>query len=284
MNNKIRYFLTLTSYFLFCASSAFAGLWEGLTDENYISGPKITERAILGKVVLVHVIDTSEFGLRNADRVEAFYKSYDKNRFIVVGSWPKAKDGAVEAMAATKKKFSYPIYKDFKLVSDKEKRLSGAAYAVNPFGKIVVGTGEHAGISPDFEQILVETITMVGAAPNIAPGVTLEKYKSLKTKLKLGVNLKSVIKQLEKDVAAAEKKTATAQIKAKAEEASAILSAIKDGKAEIYENANALADVNPVAALDLLTKYLKSFPDENADNKEKLAELKAKAAEFKKQK
>ena len=42
--------------------------------------------------------------------------------------------------------------------------------------------------------------------------------------------------------------------------------------------------MNPVAALDLLTKYLKSFPDENADNKEKLAELKAKAAEFKKQK
>ena len=284
MNNKIRYFLTLTSYLLLCASSAFAGLWEGLTDENYISGPKITERSILGKVVLVHVIDTSEMGLRSADRVEALYKSHDKNRFIVVGSWPKEKDGAVEAMAATKKKFSYPIYKDFKLASDKEKRPGGAAYVVNPFGKVMVGTGEHSGISPDFEQILVETITMVGAAPNIAPGVTLEKYKSLKTKLKLGVNLKSVIKQLEKDVAAAEKKTATAQIKAKAEEASAILSAIKDGKAEIYENANALADVNPVAALDLLTKYLKSFPDENADNKEKLAELKAKAAEFKKQK
>ena len=267
------------------AVTANAGLWEGLTDENYISGPKITERSILGKVVLVYVISTNEDILKKCSgRVENLYKSHDKNRFIVVGSFPGPKDGAAEALAATKQKFSYPIYKDFKLASDKEKRATGTAYVVNPFGKIMVGTGEHSGISPDFEQILVETITMVGAAPNIAPGVTLEKYKSLKTKLKLGVNLKSVIKQLEKDVAAAEKKTATAQIKAKAEEASAILSAIKDGKAEIYENANALADVNPVAALDLLTKYLKSFPDENADNKEKLAELKAKAAEFKKQK
>ena len=67
--------------------------------------------------------------------------------------------------------------------------------------------------------------------------------------------------------------------KAKAEEASSILSAIKDAKSEIRDNIIALADINPDAALKLLTQYVKSFPDEAAD---KLVELKTKAAELKK--
>lgn len=264
------------------AAVANAGLWEGITDENYVGGPKITERDLLGKVVLFFVMNAGEETENHVARIQSFYKSFDNKRFCVLGSWAGDKEKA--ATELPKFKTTFPVYKGAKLASDTAKRDSGSAAVVSPFGKVLVATTMNRGLSKDDEQILVEAISAVGLPPNIVPGVTLEKYKSLKTKLRLGVNLKNVIKSLEKDVAKAEKKTATAMDKVKAEEAGSILSAIKDGKSEIYDNITALTDVNPVEALNLLSQYVKSFPDEAADNKEKLAELKVKAAEFKKQK
>lgn len=264
------------------AAVANAGMWEGIADENYVGGLKITERDLLGKVVLLFVMNANEETEKAAPRMQELYKSLDNKRFCVLGSWAGEKEKA--ATELPKLKTTFPVYKGAKLASDTAKRESGAAVVISQYGKVLAATTMHGGFNKDHEQILVEAITMVGAPPNIIPGITLEKYKSLKTSLKLGKNLKNVIKTLEKDVAKADKKTATAMDKAKAEEASSILSAIRDGKSEISDNITALSDVNPVEAYNLLSQYVKSFPDEAADNKEKLAELKVKAAEFKKQK
>ena len=264
------------------AAVANAGMWEGIADENYVGGLKITERDLLGKVVLLFVMNANEETEKAAPRMQELYKSLDNKRFCVLGSWAGDKEKA--AAELPKLKTTFPVYMGAKLASDTTKRESGAAVVISQYGKVLAATTMHGGFNKDHEQILVEAITMVGAPPNIIPGITLEKYKSLKTSLKLGKNLKNVIKTLEKDVAKADKKTATAMDKAKAEEASSILSAIRDGKSEISDNITALSDVNPGEAYNLLSQYVKSFPDEAADNKEKLAELKVKAAEFKKQK
>jgi len=264
-------------------SAATAGLWEGLTDENYVSGPKITDRDMLGKAVVVLYFGDSEQMDSRAKRAEELWKGHDKKRFIAVGSIVgMEKEKALAAI--TKQKLSFPFYNNLKLSSDKEKRHPGEMLIVSQYGKVLIGTGIHGGNPRDFEEFLVNAITEVGMPPSVIPGVTLDKYKALKNKLKLGVNIKSTVKALEKDVAAAEKKTANAAQKAKAEEASAILSAIRDGKSEISDNITALTEVNPEEAYRLLSLYVKSFPDEAADNKDKLAELKTKAAEFKKQK
>lgn len=272
---------TIAGIMMAVAAAANAGIWEGVKEENYVCGPQITERDMLGKVIVVFYCDDGENAAKYYERAEQLWKGHDKKRFMMVGSVVGMEKEPAAALAA-KHKMTFPFYKGVKLASDSEKRPAGTMVVVNQYGKVVIGTGLHGGNSRDFEQFLVEAITEVGMPPNLMPGVTLEKYKSLKNKIKLGTNLKGVIKGLEKDVAAAEKKTATAVQKAKAEEASSILSAIKEGKSEIYENITMLTDVNPEAALKLLTQYVKSFPDEAADNKEKLAELKTKAAEFKK--
>lgn len=264
------------------AAVANAGLWEGLADENHVGGPKITERDLLGKVVLYFVMNANETTEHASARMQELYKSLDNKRFCVLGSWAGEKETA--AAELSKLKTTFPVYKGAKLASDTVKRDSGAAAVISPYGKVLAATTMHGSFSKDHEQILVEAVTMVGLPPDLIRGVTLEKYKSLKNSLKLGKNVKNVLKALEKDVAKADKKTATAMDKAKAEEASSILSAVRDCKSEISDNIAALGDINPVEAYNLLSQYVKSFPDEAADNKEKLAELKTKAAEFKKQK
>ena len=262
------------------AAVANAGLWEGITDENHVGGPKITERDLLGKVVLLFIMNANEQTEKQTPRVEELYKAYDKKRFHVIGSWAGEKEKAAAELA--KLKVAFPVYKDAKLATDAKERESGSVAVISQFGKVLVPTTMGMGLKKEDEEILVGAITSVGMPPNIIPGVTLEKYKSLANKLKLGVNLKGTIKALEKDVAKADRKTATVMDKAKAEEASSILSAIKDAKSEIRDNIIALADINPDAALKLLTQYVKSFPDEAAEYKDKLVELKTKAAELKK--
>ena len=263
------------------SAGADAALWEGLTEENYVSGPKIAERDLLGKVVLYHVMSNSDMSQKTEERLEALWKGYDRKRFYVLGCCY----GDAEASAAdyAKRKLTFPVYKGVKLASDSGKRDAGSVAIVNQYGRVLIATTQHSQFKRDDEIVLVNAITSVGLPPTIIPGVSLEKYKPLKNKLKLGVNLKSTIKTLEKDVEAANKKTATAQIKAKAEEASSILAAIKDGKSDILDSVKILTDANPAEALSLLTLYVKSFPEEAADYKEKIDELKAKAAEFKKQ-
>lgn len=182
------------------AAVANAGLWEGITDENYVGGPKITERDLLGKVVLYFVMNANESTEQAASRIQSLYKSFDNKRFCVLGSWAGDKEAAAPVLA--KLKTTFPVYKGAKLASDTAKRDSGSAAIVSPFGKVLAATTMHGGLNKDHEQILVEAISAVGLPPNIIPGVTLDKYKSLKNKLKLGVNLKGAIKSLEKDVAA----------------------------------------------------------------------------------
>lgn len=264
------------------AAVARAAMWEGLTEENHVFGPKVSDRDLLGKVVLYYMIGTDERNQKTTERVEALWKGYDKKRFCVLAVYNGDKEKAAAEFA--KQKVSFPVYAKAKLASDTNKRDVGSIAIVSQFGKVLAATTQFGAFSRDHETILVEAVTAVGQPPNIIPGISLDKYKALKNKLKLGVNLKSVIKSLEKDVAAADKKSATAQVKAKAEEAAMILSAIREGKSDIESNMKALAEINPVEAYDLMAKFVKSFPDEAADYKEQLAELKTKAAEFKKQK
>ena len=264
------------------AAVANAALWDGLAEENYVSGPKITERDLLGKVVLYHVMGNSDMAQKTEERLEALWKSYDRKRFYVLGCCY----GDAEASAAdyAKRKLTFPVYKGVKLASDSGKRDAGSVAIVNQYGRVLIATTQHSQFKRDDEIVLVDAITSVGLPPTIIPGVSLEKYKPLKNSLKLGKNLKSIIKTLEKDVEAANKKTATAQIKAKADEASSILSAIKEGKSDVLDSVKILTDANPAEALSLLSLYVKSFPEEASEYKEKLDELKVKVAEFKKQK
>lgn len=262
---------------------ADAGVWEGLADENHVSGSKLTERDLLGKVVLVCHFDGSAACEQQCARIEQLWKGHDHKRFMSVGSVAGMEKSAAAAAVAGMK-LTFPVYRDLKLASDRERRPAGSLLLVGPYGKVIAAANASAGKNPGFEELLVNAITEAGLPPTLVSGVVLDKYKSLKNALKLGTDLKGTVRQLEKDVAAAGRKSATAAQREKAAEAAGILTAIKNGKTELGENIAALSDLDPAEAYRLLSLYVKSFPEEAAGNKAKLAELKSKLAEFMKRK
>ena len=247
--------------------------WTGLGEENHYSGQKLTEESLAGKVVMV-----DEWGFRCPPcrallpRMEQLWQSFKSKPFVLVGSHRQGhRPDEVKALI-DEHKLTYPIYDRFGLADGEPDNGGGIPfiYVVNHRGKVVYsGRSER-----DATQAVVEAITKVGMPPDLLPEVQLVKYKNLQKKFALGQNMTSVVKALGKDVAAAERKTATKVQKEKAEEASAILAALENGKKDVRDEIDALEKTNPADAVKYIQLYAKSFPGEAGDFRERLTALK----------
>ena len=265
----------MTVVMLATAGMVKAALWEGVSDENHVAGPKLTPKSLSGKAVVVFHLDGSENSMTRAERAEKLWGAHDKKRFLMVAT--TALGAEAGAAAAAKAKITFPVYRDLKPAADPERRAGGSMAVIDHYGRLVTVSSDDG--DRDFEEQLVGAISQVGMLPDLIPGVSLDKYKALKKKIKFGANVAGIVKTLEKDVKAAEKKTATKVQKAKAEEAQQILSAIAKAKEEVAGNLKALAEANPGEAYKLMSLFVKSFPELQAEYKDKLNELKAKATE-----
>ena len=259
---------------LAAAGAVNAAIWEGVTDENHVAGPKLTPKSLMGKAVVVFHLDGGETCKARAERAEKLWGAHDKKRFLMVAT--TALGAEAGAKAAADAKITFPVYRDLKPTADPKRRTGGTMVVIDHYGRLVTVSSDDG--DREFEEQLVGAISQVGMLPDLIPGVSLDKYKSLKKKIKFGANVAGIVKSLEKDVKAAEKKTATKVQKAKAEEAAEILAAITKAKSEIAGNLKALAEANPAEAYKLMSLYVKSFPDLAAEYKPQLDELKAKAA------
>ena len=258
-----------------CAA-AHAASWRGLDESSYISGPKVSAGDLDGKVVMV-----DEWGYRCPPcrallpRMEQLWQSFRHKPFVLIGSHRQGREEASIKELIKDNKLTYPIYQGAGL-SDGEPPNGGGIpfiYVVDHRGKVVYsGRDERAAT-----EAAVTAMTNIDAPPSLTGNVTLKKYKAMEKQLALGKNIKSLVKKLEGDVKKAEGKSANAAQKEMAEEASAILSAIKDAKEDIKADIEILSRKDPPKALKL---FMTTFPEDAAEYKEKLPELTAAAKEF----
>jgi hypothetical protein len=257
---------------------AFADLWRGLDEANHYSGPLVTEADLLGKVVLV-----DEWGVRCPPcrallpRMESLWSAYKSKPFVLLGSHRQGHqpDQVKELVKANK--LTYPIYERAGLVGEPSgDGMLPFMYVVNHRGKVVYAGRSHQ----EATQAVVEALMKIGAPPNLVDGVAFKKYKAIEKQLVLGKPLKGLVAKLEGDIKKAQAKTASAALKAQAEEAEEILAAVKKGRDDIKEEIETLKQTNPPEAVKLIGLFMKSFPGEGAAYKEQLPELTAKAKEF----
>lgn len=259
----------------FAGSVAFAGMWRGLTESDHYSGPKLTEQDLSGKVVFVDCWGVNCPPCRALlPRIEQIWQSFKHKPVVVVGSHcqGRAPDKVAELVKANK--LTYPIYERFGLAAG-EPSFNGLPfmYVVNHRGKVVyAGNGER-----EATEALVNAIGQVGAPPSLVGGVPLKNYKSLEKQLVLGKSVKSIVKTLEGDVKRAQSKAANAAQKAKAEEATALLRAIEEGKADAKREIDAKRTADPEEALMLVKAFMVTFPEDGAAYKAELADLTAAA-------
>ena len=254
----------------------FADVWRGLDEASHYAGPPITEADLKGKVVLVDLWGVNCPPCRALlPRMESLWASYKSKPFVLLGSHRQGRspDRVKELVKANK--LTYPIYERAGLVEEPPgDGMLPYMYVVNHRGKVVyAGHGHQEAV-----QAVVEAIMKVGAAPDLTEGVTFRKYKAMEKQLVLGKPLKGPLAKLQGDVRKAQSKTASAAVKAQAEEAEEILAAVDKArdKAEIAS----LEELNPPEAVRMIKLFMASFPAEGAAYKERLPELTARAKEF----
>lgn len=257
-----------------------AETWKTITDANWLFGPKLTPQDLYGKVVMVYTWssenDRSQAILKN---VENLHKAFKTKPCVIIGSFiGHDKDAAKKIM--TSSKITFPNYKAVKLENQMGQFSAGNFVVLSHRGKILPIDGNEKAAT----QGLVEAIGNVGRPPTLLGNYVFDRksrYRSLEKKFALGQNIRNMEKQLEKDVKKGESKAASKMQKDMAEEASSLLSTIASEKEAIQKDITAVAEYDAAEAVKLIKLYMKSFPDEAKEYKEKIPELNAKAKEQK---
>ena len=255
-----------------------AGIWANLDDDHHYSGPKLTEKDLEGKAVLVDCWGVKCPPCRALlPRMEEIWGHFDKKKFVLIGSHCQGKQPEAVKELVDANKLTYPIYERFGLAEGApEFRAIPFLYVVNHRGRVVYSGHDER----EATEALVTAIGDIGMPISLVQGVSLPKrYKSFAKKMRLGSTIAGDVKKLEKEASGKNARMAG--------EAKAILDAIEKTRGEVKEEIAAVKKSKPSEALKMMKDFLKTWPKEGAEYKEEIAALQkqvdaAKAAAAKK--
>ena len=249
------------------APAAHAAGWINLDDEHHVTGEKLTERGLVGKVVLVGEFDPAdEAGEKAMEWLAQNWKGFDRKALQVIGSCP---EGCATVSAP------FPVYRRLAhaLGNDYGVRGSPYFYVFDSHGKIVYAHGS----SREATEALVNAIASRGAPVTLYGEVLLRNFKALSKTLVLGKPVGAAVKSLEK----AAKAKGKGKVAEKAAEAREILAAIEKARKDVEGEIALRKEVDPEEALRLIRLYQKTWPKEGAAYGDDVTRLTAAAAEAK---
>ena len=249
---------------LVCPLILNAGIWANLDDDHHYSGPKLTEKDLEGKVVFVDNWGVNCPPCRALlPRMQELWSHFDQKKFVLVGSHCQGKSPEKVKELVDANKLMFPIYERFGLAEGAPSfRAIPFIYVVNHRGRVVYAGNDER----EATEALVTAIADVGMPISLVSGVALPKrYKSFSKKMRLGSSIAGDVKRLEKEAAGKNARMA--------EEAQTILDAIEKAKKEVKEEISAVSARKPAEAVTLIKQFLKTWPKDGADYKDKLAEL-----------
>ena len=249
-----------------------AAKWKNLNDKSHVSGPKLTEADLLGKAVLVYYWDASEDkSVKYLPEVEKVWKSFQTKKFQVVGNYVGTKNDEKVKDLVQKNKVTFPVYYNFSLDPDPKVGFQKAPFfnVINHRGVSVLGKAS----AKEATEAAVEAMGAIGMPVSLCGAVEFKKFKGMAGQLKLGKNLSTILKALEKKKGDKDPNVAS--------EASEIISAIDSARDDVKSDIELYSEVDPAEALKLVQLFIKTWPKDDAvhELKEKIPELKEKAKE-----
>ena len=241
-----------------------AGVWANLDDDHWYSGPKLAEKDLEGKVVIVDNWGVNCPPCRALlPRMQELWTHFDQKKFVLVGSHCQGRKPEKVKELVDENKLTFPIYERFGLAEGAPKFSAiPFLYVVNHRGRVVYSGHDER----EATEALVTAIGDVGMPISLVSGVALPKrYKSFSKKMRLGASIAGDVKKLEKEAAGKNARMAG--------EAQAIIDAIEKARGEIKEEIAAARKRKPAEALKLMKDFLKTWPKEGAEYKADIAEL-----------
>jgi len=258
-----------------CALAALfafgAAKWKNLDDKSYVSGPKLTEEDLLGKVVFVYFWDhADDKSVELLKDVEKTWSAFKAKPFVLVGTYVGMSANEKVKETAEKNKVTFPVYKNFTPDPPPTRSKTPFFCVLNHRGTAVY---TNNGLKGATEAAVLAITDMVGT-PSLCKDVAFKKYKPLEKQLALGKNVANIVKTLAKDAQKAKDPAVAA-------EAQEILSAIDSAKEDVKGDIEVFGKVNPAEAIRLIGLFSKTWPKDDAvaGFKASIPDLKKAAAE-----
>jgi len=265
-----RTLIALCAFAALCAGGATK--WKNLDDKSHLAGGKTSETDLLGKAVMVFYWDVAKQGSTDyLPNVEKVWSSFKTKKFRVLGNHIGEKNADKVKAALAKGKVTFPVYQNATVDPDPKPGWQEPPYflVLNHRGTVVYsGAGEKDAI-----EKAVDAMSSIGMPITLCEDVTFKKFKGLAKQIKLGKNLTSVVKKLEK---ATEGRDSSA-----AAEAQEILAAIDGAKDDVKSDIELYTQADPAEAINLINLFIKTWPkDESAKGyKDSLSDLRKAAKE-----
>lgn len=259
-----------TSLLLLCCGLAVATVQAGfrnLNDGAHLSGPKLTEKDLAGRVIAVE-----EWGYQcppckaSLPHIAKLAKSYEKDpRVAIIGSHVQNRDESAVRDLLKKNGCEYPVYQWFGVDGSPSAPGIPFAYVVNPKGEVIWQGNPYSKFS-EFEKAIAEAVKTMPKLPqgSLLAGVEINHCKDVVKRLVAGQNIETVLRQLE---------ARASRGGAAADEAKAIIERCEEWAEETEATIRDNMETFPSKAIALAQTYARTFPKRSAELKQELATL-----------
>lgn len=245
--------------------------WKNLDDAHWVSGPKLSEADLEGKVVLV-----DEWGVNCPPcrellpTMEKVWRAFKNKPFILLGSHRQR--ATTEEMKALldANKITYSVYQAAGVEGEPQNSYIPFMYVLDHRGRIIYqGNNER-----EAREAFICALDRVGQPPDLVGSVILKHYKSYEKRLVLGQPVKMIRGTLENDVKRLSAlKKREQKDNEKLAEARGLLAAIATAREDVAADIDAVREKNPLEACRLAKLFIVTFPEEGAQLKADLPAL-----------
>ncbi len=259
-----------TIFSIFCLMSAMtlrALSFSNLNDGAYLSGPKLTDKDLAGRVIAVEV-----WGyqcppcLASLSHIAKLAKSYENDsRVEIIGSHVQDRNDSGILAALQKNDCTYPVYQWFGVDGAPSAPGLPFAYVMSPKGEILWQGNPYSKFG-EFQKAIETAISKMVKLPkdSLLVGLELNHCKDVAKRLVIGQNIEPVLNQLQ---------TRIKRGGAAAEEATAIVEQCEAWAAEQETAIRDTMETRPSIALMTAQRYAKTMPKHAATVKEEMATL-----------
>lgn len=240
---------------------------RNLDDKSHLSGPKLTEKDLEGRVVAVEVWGVNCPPCRaSLPHIGKLAASYEKdNRVVIIGAHAQGRDDARILELLDKSGCEYPVYQFFGIDGAPSAGGLPFAYVMNHKGEFVWKGNPYSGFK-DFESAIAEALKAVPKLPqgSLLVGLDIQHCKDVAKRLVAGQNAESVLRQLQ---------TRAARGGAAGEEAKKIIERCTEWATETEATVREAMETLPSKALADAQIYVRTFPKQAAALSKELATL-----------
>jgi hypothetical protein len=179
----------ISLFLSFVISLSLHAQWKGLEDSNWLHGKKLKLSDLRRKVVMVEEWSSSQDASETMAFVEKCWRGYSFHPFVLIAAHMGEKDGEKIKDVISKVGMTCSVYQEVENTKAPKSSTLPFMYVFDATGKLVYsGHDKNEAITA-----VVNALTEIPIPGELVAGVSFKKFRSLKSKIKMGKSVEGFL-------------------------------------------------------------------------------------------